>query len=308
MIETLLSYGKEAKSSHLECELYYKNTAGAMEDMTAKTRNEGLAERYDYCKDNQNIDMIGRIHHDMFQQDKLLLNKVDMNVTLSRSANEFCLLSSTKKEYKVVFKEAVLLVKRVTASDHATSTIEKTLERGRAKYTIDNIQCKDITIPPGNRSLVEDRLFNGKIPDRVIVVFVDNDAFHGSYNTNPFNFKHMNISEIGLSINGQPVPYSEPLKLQFDDDGYGEYIRAYHALFTRADIKCSDHGNNISRTDFADGYTIFAFNLAPDSETGEHLNLLRTGTLRLGVHFSKAVSKMTQVLIFGEFQGVIEFD
>ena len=33
----------------------------------------------------------------------------------------------------------------------------------------------------------------------------------------------MNISEIGPSINGQPVPYSEPLKLHFDD-GYGGYI------------------------------------------------------------------------------------
>ena len=265
MLETLLSYGKEAKSSHLECELYYKDTAGAMEDMTAKTGNEGFAERYEYCKDNQTIDMIGRIHHDMFQQDKLLLNKVDISVTLSRSANEFCLLSSTKKDYKVIFKDAVLLVKRVTASDHASSAIEKTLERGRAKYAIDNIRCKDITIPPGNRSLVEDRLFNGKIPNRVIVVFVDNDALHGSYCTNPFNFKRMNISEIGLSINGQPIPYSEPLKLNFGEDGYGEYIRAYHSLFTGTDIKCSDRGNNISQADFADGYTIFTFNLAPDS-------------------------------------------
>ena len=154
---------------------------------------------------------------------------------------------------------------------------------------------------------MEDRLFNGKIPNRVIVVFVDNDAFHGSYTTNPFNFKHMNISEIGLSINGQPVPYSEPLKLHFGDDGYGEYIRAYHALFTGTDIKCSDHGNNISRTDFGDGYTIFTFNLTPDSNTGEHLNLLRQVPY-VWVFSSPKQSPKQQVLIFGEFQGVIEFD
>ena len=67
--------------------------------------------------------MIGRIHHDMFQQDKLSLNKIDISVTLSRSANEFCLLSSTTKDYKVIFKDAVLLVKRVMASDHASSAI-----------------------------------------------------------------------------------------------------------------------------------------------------------------------------------------
>ena len=42
MLETLLSYGKEAKFSYLECELYYKDTAGAMEDMKAKSENEGF--------------------------------------------------------------------------------------------------------------------------------------------------------------------------------------------------------------------------------------------------------------------------
>ena len=51
----------------------------------------------------------------------------------------------------------------------------------------------------------------------------------------------MHISEIGLSINGQPIPYSEPLKLKFDDDeGLGEYIWAYHALFMGTDLKCLD--------------------------------------------------------------------
>ena len=64
MLETLLSYGKEAKSSHLECELYYKDTAGAMEDKDAKGENEGFLERYQYCKENDTTEMMGRIHHD----------------------------------------------------------------------------------------------------------------------------------------------------------------------------------------------------------------------------------------------------
>ena len=176
--------------------------------------------------------MMGRLHHDMFQQEKLLLSKTDINVVLTRAANEFCLMSAKKKEYKVIFNDAQLLVQRVSATDKTSVAIEKALERGRAKYTVNKIQCKDITIPPGNRSITEDRLFNGKIPNRVIIVFVDNDAFHGSYSTNPYNFQHMNVSEIGLSINGQPPPYSEPLKLIFNDNGSGQYIRAYHALFS----------------------------------------------------------------------------
>lgn len=118
----------------------------------------------------------------------------------------------------------------------------------------------------------------------------------------------MNISETGLSTNGQPMTYSEPLKLHFGDLDYSEHIMAYHALFTGSDIKCADCGNNISCDEFANGYSIFTFNLSPNSETGEHHNLLRRGILHLVVQFSKSVSKTTQVLIFGGFQSVIELD
>ena len=84
--------------------MYYKDTAGAMEDMDAKGKNEGFLERYEYCKENNTTEMMGRINHDMFQQEKLLLNKVYFTITLLRSASEFCLLSSTKKI--VVFKRS----------------------------------------------------------------------------------------------------------------------------------------------------------------------------------------------------------
>ena len=42
---------------------------------------------------------------------------------------DFCLLSSAKKEYKVVFKEAVLLVKRVSPTMSAATGIDKPLEK-----------------------------------------------------------------------------------------------------------------------------------------------------------------------------------
>ena len=171
MLETLLSYGSDAKSSHLECELYYKDTAGAMEDMKEDSKNVGFIDRLQYTlQDDGLIEMMGRLHHDMFQQEKLLLGKTDINVVLTCAANEFCLMSAKKKEYKVIYKDAQLLVQRVSATDKTSVGIEKALEKGRAKYTVNKIQCKDITTPPGNQSITENRLFNGKISNRVIIV------------------------------------------------------------------------------------------------------------------------------------------
>ena len=78
-------------------------------------------------------------------------------------------------------------------------------------------------------------------------MLINDEAFQGSYSSNPFNFKHKFVNEIGLIVNGQPMPYAEPLKLTFNVNGTGEYIRAYHALVTGTEIKYSGQGNNINR-------------------------------------------------------------
>ena len=44
---------------------------------------------------------------------------------------------------------------------------------------------------------------------------MDNDSYNGNYKKNPFNFQHYNLTQIGISANGEEVPF-KPLKLNFD--------------------------------------------------------------------------------------------
>ena len=66
-IESLLSYGPQAKTSQLTAALYYKNTAGNMDDSNpdhanAGERNYGLQKRASFTDRSVIVDMIGRIH------------------------------------------------------------------------------------------------------------------------------------------------------------------------------------------------------------------------------------------------------
>ena len=45
---------------------------------------------------------------------------------------------------------------------------------------------------------------------------MDNDSYNGSYKKNLFNFKHYNLTQIEISVNGEEVPF-KPLKLNFDE-------------------------------------------------------------------------------------------
>ena len=78
MIETLLNFGEDAKSSQLTMAMFYKDTPGKMDAVNPVAddddANMGLKARYAFTKQSQTVDMIGPIHSDIFFQDRLILN------------------------------------------------------------------------------------------------------------------------------------------------------------------------------------------------------------------------------------------
>ena len=118
MIESLLNYGGEAKASQLSMAMFYKNTAGKMNVVSplvaGDEANLGLKARYEFTKESHTVDMMGRIHTDIFFQDRLMLNGVNLRIKLNRAKNVFCLVSSAAgANFKVVITEAILFVRRV---------------------------------------------------------------------------------------------------------------------------------------------------------------------------------------------------
>ena len=59
------------------------------------------------------------------------------------------------------------------------------------------------TISGWNLTPLQENLFSGDSPSRLVIGMVDNEAFNGSYATNPFNFKHYNRSIMKIYIDGQ---------------------------------------------------------------------------------------------------------
>ena len=118
MIESELNYGEEATTSQLSMSMFYKDTAGKMGVViplaVGDEANLGLKVRYELTKESHTVDMMGPIHSDIFFQDRLMLNGVNLIIKLNRAKNVFCLVSSTPAaNFKVVITEAILFVRRV---------------------------------------------------------------------------------------------------------------------------------------------------------------------------------------------------
>lgn len=308
-IETLLSYGSDAKSSQLTSALFYKDEAGKMDKSNplaenAVDKNSGLTKRQAFSATSREIDMIGRIHSDIFFQERYMLNEVNVRIKLIRSNDAFCLMSTGADQFKVVVTFASLLIRKVKISPSVYLAHAKTLETGTAKYPIRRVICKPFTVPAGYLDASHEKLFSGQLPVRLIIGLVDNRAYNGDRERNPFNFQHFSLTEIGVYLDGQ-LHGLKPLKLNFAS---GRYVAAYASLFGGTNKINRDEGNDISRSDYANGYALFAYDLTPDLAEDDHVNLTRQGTVRLDLKFGEALPHTLTVICYAEFQNVIEVD
>ena len=75
----------------------------------AEETNYGLQKRAAFTDRGANVDMIGRIHSDIFFQDRYMLNEVNVKVRFVRNKDSFCLMSGeANPTYKVKLISAVL--------------------------------------------------------------------------------------------------------------------------------------------------------------------------------------------------------
>lgn len=107
---------------------------------------------------------------------------------------------------------------------------------------------------------------------------------------------------MALNVHGQQIP-GKPLQPNFEK---GVYVKSYQSLYTALNKFGQDEGNQISRNDYAQGYTLFAFNLTPDLDSDDHFIPVRSGPLCPEIHFAKALPNTINVIILAEFENTIE--
>ncbi|XP_033762618.1 uncharacterized protein F54H12.2-like [Pecten maximus] len=291
----------KAKESQLTSGMWYKDTAAQMD--TAGNDNHGYIKRKLSTATSRSVEMMGRLHSDLFAQERYLVNNVNMKITLTRSKDVFCLMGEDK-EFKVVIKDIYLNVRKVRLSPSVRLAHAKALEISPAKYPIRRIAMKVFSVPRGNHNFVKDNLFLGQMPKRLVIGCVDSDAYSGLITKNPFHFKDFDINFVVLNVDGKQVP-TKPLQPNFTQK---HYVRSYMGLFNTTGKTFRDEGNNISKDEYGTGFTLFGFDLTPDlSEVGT-FHLIKKGNLSLEVHFGTALPNTINFVVYAEFDNIIEID
>ena len=303
-IETLLNYDVSAKQSQFSSALYYKDTAGKMDETGALpatktlnyrtaqgsgsstdgsvtyystgTGNQGFAKRHQFIKNGNRFVLSGPIFSDIFMTDRLLLNMMDLKVVLNRSSDAFSLFekgNSPAIEPKVQLTDVVLKVRKIKVDQSVSDGVERMLKQTPALYPIRRVECKILTIPANLPNVRQDNIFSGIIPNSFVVGLVHVDATTSKYDKNPYNFQHFGVTSVSLTANGQEIPF-KLLTLKYPKDADGkinpsndtelDFDEAYNTLFSGTGKIYSNAGLDITREDYPGGYALYAFDLTPD--------------------------------------------
>ena len=112
------------------------------------------------------------------------------------------------------------------------------------------------------------------------------------------------MSEITLRENGVAKPF-DTIETDFPSRAFLQgYLSIYHCankLFRNSDI-------GLDLKDYANGTTLFGFDLTPDQNEGSHFGLLREGKLSLDVKLSESLKESVTLVCYLVYDSVLEMD
>jgi hypothetical protein len=144
------------------------------------------------------------------------------------------------------------------------------------------------------------------MPKRLVFTMVMNTDFLVSIDTNPFYFRHYDLTNFMVFVNGREIP-SESLSL--DKSHLKTYVMGYSNLFGGSGIHHSDSEFQINHDMFINVYFMLVYDLTPDlAASEEHTSSPVNGNIRIELKFCKALPDAVTCLLYLEYDNSVHID
>jgi len=135
---------------------------------------------------------------------------------------------------------------------------------------------------------------------------VKNSDFIGSVTTNPYNFRHYDLSSFALNVNGKQIP-TEGLSLSMDNEKTS--VMGYRTLFEGSGIHHSNSGLQITHDMYIKGFFMLLFDLTPDRRASEgHTSHPNNGNTRVELKFAKLLPEPITCIFYLEYDNLVRID
>ena len=297
---TVMQFQPSAQFSHMQAFGWFKDDAGKFND----ENNNGFKSRQAMIADSKDCELMGPLYLDFTNQERYLISQTDMRIKFTPNKAEFALNAyGATRDFKIKFTDMILYVARAEVNPSVINGHAAGLKRHNAFYPIIHNELITFTIPKGQQSYTKDRLFPDQAPKSLMIAMVENDAFNGNIEKNPFHFEHFDLNKIALYRDGVSIP-GRPFTPDFDN---GKFIRSYLNTIRTMNYYNSDDTNGLTPKMFANGYTIYACDLTPEKDiTASYNQGITSKNLRLELFFKNTLRTTINVLLFASYNSAVE--
>ena len=297
-INSIFKYSKETQEGQLFSVGFVRDDATKMEEVT----NAGFLKRKAWTDLGATKQFMGKLHLDMFNQNRLLPPGVDLHLKLERAKDTFSIFcANTALKPRVVIEKARIEFLTIKVNPQLVNYHMQVLNTGvPAEFPVNRVEMDVMTIRENTLGGKQEFLFSGQIPKYVVMVMVSNSAMNGEYKKNPFNFQFFNATYIHLTKDRNPVPFPafEP------DFANNEYLLEYMSLFQSNGLLGKNGILPISYDEYKSGYTHLQWNLS-DNRHGLNSSPDPRGNLKIEVKFTTKTTEAINVLLYGIFDGTV---
>ena len=314
ILETLINYPRDVLESRMKCEGFIADTTGSMHVTDPTGTNLGLNAREDMFHDSKIVRLIGRLHADLWHQEKLIPPKTKIEIQLVPNKATFVLkivdpgldsknIPVPPVEYKFQIVSARFLVQFKEVSSSMCLAHQNMLQNVNYQIPHTKVSLKTHTVPDGVRSYSIDNLYKGKLPERIVLAMVTNHALSGHYLANPFNFQNFGLNFLVLKVNSQMVPRI-PLEPNFTTN---DYLREYTSVLEALDYDIGPNIWSLTPASWAGGNNIYAFKISPGPIGPVRSNPV-TGDVRLEMKFANPTAGTITLILLAEEPATLEID
>ena len=285
------------------------NTAGWAFDATANAIKT-FAKKF---HEKAEVSMVLRPAMELFHAPRLLIPQVEMKFQFSFHSQDFFLFGTKMaNKQEIVLKPSNLKMEFHCCRVGLNPSVRQNLLTQRlTRNTMTPMvrsEIRSYTFAGDTTRFQQDKIFAGRVPDRVIVGLVESTAFNGSLQMYPFAFQKFGVTRIRQVISGEGYP-SEALELNGTDSakdlvGYFHLLQASGAVANSRELMITPEDWGYNKT-----CNLYMWcNVPSGNADSSSMNPRQAGDLRIDIDFNAAPGKNITVLVWGEFEAVLQID
>ena len=244
--------------------------------------NLGFCERAAIVRGSELFDMYSPVPHDFFRINNNIGPNNRIVVRFNRAKDSFLINSLAGKAYRLQIVDMRLHL-------HTIERRERIARPMVERYHMTETQMMRQIVAvhsPGTTFRVH---HGGIMPKNIVVAMVSTRAAEGAYDINPLHFRHFDISNMALIINGEKYPTTG---LEFNFKTPNSLVsRSYYWMFENTGAWSQEKGNAVSWPAFQNGSFIVPFDLTPDKCNSLHNHMAEEGYIDLELKFDGQLSE-----------------